>query len=63
MRDAAPLVNGTDAATRPRDEARRSTYRPPRASFADLEAERDALRDLMKRATTTQFFLRSKLVT
>lgn len=56
MPDAAPLMNGADSATRRRDDARPYASRPPPRRFSDLEAERDALREMMKQAKAREMF-------
>ena len=57
MTHAPPLKNGSDSAER-RRHARPCTDRPSPMRISDLEAERDALREMMKQAEATERFLR-----
>lgn len=60
MPNAAPLVNGTDSARRQCDSPP-PTYRRRLVQFSDLEAERDALRAMVKRAKATEMFFRKEV--
>jgi len=60
MLNAAPLVNGTDSATRQWD-SRPSMYRSRLVQFADLRAERDALREMVRLAKTTEMFFQKEV--
>jgi hypothetical protein len=60
MPNAAPLVNRTDSVTRQWDSPL-STYRRRLVQFADLEAERDALREMVRRAKATEMFFQKEV--
>lgn len=62
MPDAAPLPNGTDRKARRHDHLRSYTYGPTPVRRSDLvrlfelQAERDALREMVKQAKARQMF-------
>lgn len=57
MPNATPLVHRADAAGRGYDNCRPSMY-AKLARFSDLEAERDALREMVKQARARERFFR-----